>query len=144
MSNNMNQLAEFMADIVLTSHYLGEPITVQNNLLHDSEVRALKLVYTYGPLSMQDLANRLHTSKARCSQLVNALMDYKMVERTKGGDKRFIYVVTTPKGKQMVRKIRAKYIRLAEIIENRLGKTDSAELIRLLEKISPLHNIALD
>ena len=144
MSNITNQLAEFMADVVLTSHNLDEPLLTQRNALHDSEVRALKLIYTYGPLSMHELSNLLHSSKARSTQLVNALIALQMIERTKGGDRRYVYVVTTPKGKKMVQKIRFKYVKLAEAIENRLGKADCAELTRLLEKISPLHRLSID
>ena len=137
-------LADFMAEVVLTSHYLAEPQSHQKNPLHDAEVRALKIIYTNGPYSMHELAQAMHTSRPRSTQIVSSLIQKQLVERVKAGDKRMIYIVTTTKGTKTVRQLRIKYAKLAQAIEKKLGPKDSLELARLLEKISPIQQLPID
>ncbi len=70
-------LAEFLADVVMTSFYLNEPSRRTDSKLHDAEMKCLKIIKTFGPMPMQELAHYLHTTKARATQLVCALESHK-------------------------------------------------------------------
>ena len=137
-------LANFMAEVVLTSQYLADPHFYNNELLHSAEVKALKIIFTNGPISMHELAQAMHASRPRTTQIVSSLINKQLVEKVKGGDKRMIYVVTTTNGTKTVKQLRAKYTKIAKAIENKLGPKDSQELARLLKKVSPLQQLPID
>ena len=137
-------LADFMAEVVLTSHYLAEPNSKLKNPLHASEIRALKIIYSNGPFSMHQLAEVMHTSRPRCTQLVDSLLDKQLVAKVKSGDKRMTYVMTTIEGTKVVRQLRLKYKKLAKAVVLKLGKEDSKILARLLIKITPLQKLSID
>ncbi|MCV6901048.1 MarR family transcriptional regulator, partial [Escherichia coli] len=76
----------------LTSYYLAEPSSKLTHNLHDAEVRALKIIYSNGPLSMHQLSEAMYTSRPRGNQIVDSLLDKQLVDKVKGGDKRMTYV----------------------------------------------------
>ena len=137
-------MADFMAEVVLTSQYLAEPQLYNNSLLHNTEIRALKIIFTKGPISMHELAQAMYASRPRTTQIVSTLIAKQLVEQVKGGDKRMIYVITTTKGTKTVKQLRAKYTKIARAIERKLGPKDGQELARLLKKVSPLQQLPID
>jgi len=141
---NTTTLAEFLAEVVLTSHYLAEPSKRTTSLLNDAEMRALKITYSIGPLSMHQLADAMHTSKPRATQLVDILVNRSLVTKVKGGDKRVTYVSLTPKGKKAVKEMRLKYEALADAITLKLGSENTQTLTTLLGQITPLHKLTID
>lgn len=141
---NEKTIANFMAEIVLISQYLVEPDFNKKDTLHKAEIRALKIIYTKGPISMNELAQVMYNSRPRTTQIVSKLITKQLVEQVKGGDKRMIYVVTNSKGKQTVKKIRAKYTKIACAIENKLGPKDTQELARILNKVGPMQQLPID
>lgn len=122
----------------MTSHYLAEPSELNHTLLHDAEMKCLKVIHDLGPLQMHHLAGYLHATKARASQLVSALESHGYVERNTGEDHRVKIVQVTHKGTTIVTTVRAKYQRLAEAIELRLGTEKTDQLHSLLQEITPL------
>jgi DNA-binding MarR family transcriptional regulator len=138
------KLSHYLADIILTSHYLAEPAKQTTRELSDAEVRCLRIIAAHEPLSMQEIAEKLRASKPRATQLVALLEAYDMVSRTVAQDRRRMDVRATPKGKKAIALLHERYERLARAIENQLGEQDAARLRDLLEQITPLDQLSLD
>jgi DNA-binding MarR family transcriptional regulator len=142
MSNRANKhLSQFLAEVVLTSHYLAEPVSKREIEISDAEMKCLKIIAAFepsGPLGMHEIADKLHASKPRATQLVALLEAHDMVTRTVASDRRRIQVRTSAKGKRAIAKLEVRYAKLAEAIESKLGPDDTAELVRLLAQITPL------
>jgi DNA-binding MarR family transcriptional regulator len=136
-----SQLSNFIAEVVLTSHYLVEPMRKTNSELSDAEMRCLKIISTFEPISMQEIASKMYASKPRATQLVALLEAHGMVERAVATDRRRIEVVTAPGGKRAVSQLNQRYEKLALAIEEKLGKEDTATLVRLLKQITPLSKL---
>jgi DNA-binding MarR family transcriptional regulator len=136
-----NKLSEFIADVVLTSHYLAEPINKSDVEVTDAEIRCLKIIASFQPIGMQEIAQKLHASKPRATQLVALLETRNMVERTVASDRRRIEVRASAKGRRVIKKLDERYKRLAAAIEKKLGKKDAETLSRLLEAITPLSHL---
>ncbi len=132
------QLSQFLAEVVLTSHYLAEPVNKTEAEISDAEMKCLKIISTFEPIGMQDIAAKLHASKPRATQLVALLESHEMVTRTVASDRRRIVVRASSKGKRAVAKLEERYGALASAIEEKLGAADTATLCRLLEIITPL------
>lgn len=135
------QLSQFLAEVVLTSHYLAEPVSKQELALSDAEMRCLKIIASFEPIGMADIAAKLHASKPRATQLVALLEANEMVVRSVANDRRRIDVSTSPKGKRAIAKLEVRYEELAAVIERKLGARDTRELCRLLEQITPLSRL---
>jgi DNA-binding MarR family transcriptional regulator len=138
MSNTNNQLSQFLAEVVLTSHYLAEPVNKTEAEVSDAEMKCLKIINTFEPIGMQDIAAKLHASKPRATQLVALLESHDMVTRTVANDRRRIVVQTSTKGKKAIAKLEERYDALATAIEEKLGAADTVTLCRLLAIITPL------
>jgi DNA-binding MarR family transcriptional regulator len=132
------QLAQFLSEVVLTSHYLAEPVSKTEAEVSDAEMKCLKIISSFEPIGMQDIAGKLHASKPRATQLVALLESHDMVSRSVASDRRRIVVRTSTKGKKAVAKLEERYQALAQAIETRLGAADTATLCRLLSIITPL------
>lgn len=141
---NTSHLADFLADVVLTSHYLAQPSRNLSTHLNDAEMRALKIIHCCGPLSMHELAEAMHTSKPRATQLVELLHHRHLISKVKGGDKRMTYVIATKQGIQTIKEIRKKYEELAGAIEKKLTKEELKQLLLCIEKVSPLNKLSVD
>jgi DNA-binding MarR family transcriptional regulator len=137
-------LSDFLAEVVLTSHYLAEPARKTTGELSDAEMRCLRIIASFEPLSMQEIAEKLHATKPRSTQLVALLEAHDMVERTVASDRRRIDVSTTPAGREAIATLKERYDKLAMAIEKKLGKTDAAKLRELLAQITPLTRLDLD
>lgn len=137
-------LAQYIAEVVLTSHYLAEPAKKTTGELSDAEMRCLRIIAMYEPLSMQEIAEKLHASKPRATQLVALLEAHDMVERTVAEDRRRINVTTSPAGHAAIAQLQERYEKLAKAIERKLGTKDTQELRRLLHEITPLSSLPLD
>ncbi|MBL8121391.1 MarR family transcriptional regulator [Candidatus Saccharibacteria bacterium] len=138
MSAVTEQLGEFLADVVMTSHYLAEPAAEPAGNLHDAEMKCLKIIATIGPLKMHQLAETLHATKARATQLVTTLEQLGYVARGQGTDLRTKLVSATELGQAIVLDTRQKYHELAKAIELKLGTKRASELCTLLAEITPL------
>ncbi len=136
-----SQLSQFLAEVVLTSHYLAEPVSKTESSVSDAEMKCLKIINSFQPLSMQEIAAKLHASKPRATQLVALLESHEMVTRTVAEDRRRIVVQTTPRGKKAVAALDKRYDELASRIEAKLGVTDTETLCRLLSAITPLNKL---
>lgn len=135
------RLSQFIADVVLTSHYLAEPVKHTESEATDAEMRCLKVVASFQPIGMREIADKLHASKPRATQLVALLEAHGYIEREVAADRRRIEVRTTTKGKDAIKKLDERYEKLAAAIEKRLGPDDTATLSRLLEAITPLSKL---
>ena len=82
------KLSKFIADVVLTSHYLAEPVNKTEMEVTDAEIRCLKIIASFQPIGMQDIAEKLHASKPRATQLVALLEARGLVEREVASDRR--------------------------------------------------------
>ncbi len=136
-----NQLSQFLAEVVLTSHYLAEPVSKTDAEVSDAEMKCLKIISSFEPLGMQEIAAKLHASKPRATQLVALLESRDMVTRTVASDRRRIVVRASIKGKKAVALLDRRYDELAIAIEERLGTEDTATLLRLLQLITPLNKL---
>ena len=139
--NTNTQLSQFLAEVVLTSHYLAEPVNKTEAEVSDAEMKCLKIISSFEPIGMQDIAIKLHASKPRATQLVALLESHDMVTRTVASDRRRIVVRTSTKGKKAVAKLEKRYDALASAIEEKLGAADTATLCRLLAVITPLSQL---
>lgn len=135
------QLSQFLAEVVLTSHYLAEPVKKTAVEISDAEMRCLKIIASFEPLGMQDIARKLHASKPRATQLVALLEAHGMITRSVASDRRKIEVRASKKGQKTIRALEVRYERLARAIEKKLGADDTKTLSRLLESITPLSNL---
>lgn len=135
------QLSQFLAEVVLTSHYLAEPVNKTESSVSDAEMKCLKIIDSFQPLSMQEIAAKLHASKPRATQLVALLESHDMVTRSVAEDRRRIVVRTTQRGTKAVATLDKRYDELATRIEETLGETDTATLCRLLSLITPLSKL---
>jgi DNA-binding MarR family transcriptional regulator len=136
-----NQLSQFLAEVVLTSHYLAEPVSKTEAEISDAEMKCLKIINSFEPIGMQDIAAKLHASKPRATQLVALLESHDMVSRTVASDRRRIVVRSNARGKKAVALLDKRYDQLAAAIEQRLGSEDTATLVRLLQLITPLNKL---
>lgn len=134
------QLSEFLSEVVMTGYYLSEPQKSVTNLLHDSEMKCLKIIDKFGPLPILELAKLMHASKSRTTQIVNSLEAKLLINKATASDHRVKLVTTTKQGRDYVQKIKSKYDDLANQIIEQLGDQDSRLLVDLLSKITPLSN----
>ena len=141
MSISTKQLSQFLAEVVLTSHYLAEPVSKTDAEISDAEMKCLKIISTFEPIGMQDIAAKLHASKPRATQLVALLESHDMVTRTVATDRRRIVVRANNRGKKAVTELDKRYDELAAAIEDKLGPDDTATLLRLLKIITPLNKL---
>lgn len=135
------QLSQFLAEVVLTSHYLAEPVSKHDFEVSDAEMKCLKVITAFEPIGMHEIADKLHASKPRATQLVALLEAHDMVIRAVASDRRRIQVRASAKGKRAIAALEVRYDKLAYAIEQKLGKDDTAELCRLLEQITPLNRL---
>lgn len=134
-------LSQFLAEVVLTSHYLAEPPSKQVSELSDAEMRCLRIISMFEPLSMQEIAQKLGATKPRATQLVALLEANAMVKREIASDRRRINVTTSKSGKEAITTLQDRYAKLAKAIEAKLGPSDTQKLCEILEQITPLNNL---
>lgn len=135
------QLSQFLAEVVLTSHYLAEPVNKTEVEISDAEMKCLKIINSFEPIGMQEIAAKLHASKPRATQLVALLEAHDMVTRNVADDRRRIVVRASGKGRDAIAKMDERYDELAAKIEQKLGSDDTATLVRLLAQITPLNQL---
>lgn len=138
------KLSQFLAEVVLTSHYLAEPVSKRDLEVSDAEMKCLKIIASFEPIGMHEIADKLHASKPRATQLVALLEAHDMVTRAVASDRRRIQVRASAKGRRAIAKLEVRYQKLAAAIERKLGPEDTAELARLLSQITPLNGLVQD
>ena len=122
----------------MTGYYLAEPPRKSTALLHDAEMKCLKIIASFGPLQMHEVARLMHATKPRATQLVRVLQEYGYVNRIVGIDHRVKLVSPTRDGLAVVQDARHKYDDLAATIIDHLGVEQAQQLCDLLAKITPL------
>lgn len=125
----------------MTSYYLAEPTHQATNLLHDSEMKCLKIIAAFGPLPLNELAATMHVTKPRVTRLATDLVQSQLAQLETADDKRIKLVSATPAGRKLVREVQAKYQELAECIEHKLGVEKTVMLRQLLSDITPLSEL---
>jgi len=138
------QLSQFLSEVVLTSHYLAEPVSKTDAEMSDAEMKCLKIINSFEPIGMAEIAGKLHASKPRATQLVALLETHDMVTRKVATDRRRIVVRASGRGREAIAKLNERYDKLAERIEEKLGREDTATLVRLLDQITPLNQLEND
>lgn len=128
-------LAEQLSAIVMTSYYLAEPPRRQEDHLHDAEAKCLKIIHDFQPLNLQQVADLMHVTKPRVSNLVHALENKHLIKRDRGKDHRIVLLSTTNSGKVAVEHLRAKYMQLAEQIVTEIGESKTTLLSELLTDV---------
>lgn len=136
--NSVSTLSDFLAEVVMTSYYLAEPPAKSAGLLHDAEMKCLKIIAVFGPMQMRDVAAALHVTKPRVTKLVTDLCERGFIEWTTGQDKRAKLVTVTADGRDLVVVVRQRYHDLALNIESKLGAAKTRRLQQLLAEITPL------
>lgn len=131
-------LADFLAEVVMTGYYLADPPKNHQEHLHDVEAKCLKVIYAFQPISIQEVAKLMHTTKPRATQLIHSLESKNLVRRKPGEDHRVVLMSTSKKGSKVVEELREKYVNLAKSINKKIGDKRTNELCRLLSEISPL------
>lgn len=87
------------------------------------------------------LSEKMHVSKPAVSRMVKELEKKEYVVRvTSQSDKRMVFVATTSKGKAVVEKAKKEAILLISQMGEKLGESDSKELIRLLNRMHDIVN----
>ena len=89
-------------------------------------------------LTIQDLASRTVSLQPNITRMVAELESAGLVERTSGTDRRIVIVQLTPKGQEMVNKIRKP---LMDLHTNQYQKLNSEELHQLNELLIKISNV---
>jgi DNA-binding MarR family transcriptional regulator len=95
---------------------------------------------TSEPMTSSELATRMHVSSSAVTQTLNILESKRIIERVKSEhDRRVTFVVLTRKGRARLKHVsrHGGSEMLAEML-NFLGPDDSAELVRIVERIGPM------
>ncbi len=84
-----------------------------------------------------DLSIAAEMSKPAVSQMLNSLENKDMIERvTTKSDRRVVYVRLTDNGKAQLDMAGKRFGRLMEEIVEKLGQEDTAELVRIFDKLN--------
>lgn len=138
MDEDIHRLSDFLSEVVMTGYYIAEPPRKASTLLHDAEMKCLKIIHAFGPMQMHDIASLMFATKPRATQLVAGLEARGLVERKAGADHRVKEVNITETGRQTVYEAREKYRALARAIEEKIGSEKTHQLCMILEQITPL------
>lgn len=130
--------------VLRKSYVAGELHPGAFHLLHLIEKNEKKLEISdkeeYGT-SITLLSEKMHVSKPAVSRMVKELEKKEYVVRiTSQSDKRMVFVTTTSKGKNEIAKAKEEAIFLISQMGEKLGESDSKELIRLLNRLHDIVN----
>ena len=87
-------------------------------------------------VTITQIIERLQIAKPTASQMLNSLEEKGLIERIRTNeDRRVVYVKLTEKGTETLVKTHKRFSELTRAIIKKLGKEDTEELIRILEKL---------
>jgi len=92
-----------------------------------------------GPITISEIADKINVSKSAVSQIISSLEKHHIVRRkTSPEDKRLVYIVLTMRGRHVLKKINEhhKHTNILDELLVFLGEQDSAELVRLMDRIN--------
>jgi len=96
----------------------------------------IKLLEDYGPLHLAMIGEKLEIAKAQMTQLINRLVDMRMVERrTDISDRRITHVVLTDKGRVIFKEYKFQLKAALQEEMSHLTDDDLRELSVALRKI---------
>lgn len=135
MSKNISDLTN-----IIFTHYPNvrkvyrNLVSIKDVPISMTQLTCLSIVAEKGMLIMTKLAEQLNMSNQQLTKVVDALVEFDMVERiTDENNRRKIYARCTKKGEQLICKLRSE-------IENKLGyilrKKSADELDKLYECIA--------
>jgi DNA-binding MarR family transcriptional regulator len=113
----LNEIGELYAIILRISRRIAdiEPLTATQRL-------ALIEVAAVGPLRLRNLASRMDTTPATASRAVDALEQYRLVERRfDPDDGRAIQIAATAKGKRWSVRRRAEVLDVIRLLPDEVG-----------------------
>lgn len=109
------------------------------NDLSPSQTAALATLERHGPLSPSELARREQIKRPTATRVIARLVEAGLVERTADpGDKRCALVATTPEGKALLKKVRARKTAYLADRLHELDADDAAALERAAEVLERL------
>ncbi|MCL2859704.1 MAG: MarR family transcriptional regulator [Oscillospiraceae bacterium] len=87
-------------------------------------------------VTITEIIEKLQIAKPTASQMLNSLEEKSLIERIRTNeDRRVVYVKLTEKGKEVLEKAHKEFSKLTKNLITKLGKKDTEELIRILEKL---------
>lgn len=126
-------------------HLIKVSKRIQNSLslktgeyaLSPSEASALLIIDSKGDTSQIDIALKLHLKPASIVSLIDELEKLKLVKRqTQKKDRRKYEITLTKKGRQEVKKIRARTQMIENAIKSKLTAKEFSTLFSILNKLS--------
>jgi len=129
----------------LVFHLIKVSKRIQNSLglktgeyaLSSSEASALLIIDSKGDTSQIDIALKLHLKPASIVSLIDELEKLKLVKRqTQKKDRRKYEITLTEKGKEEVKKIRARTQTIENAIKSKLTASEASALLSILGKLS--------
>ena len=113
--------------------------------LKNSERRFLWLLSTMSSENLivkpSDIAKKIGITMAAVTHQINALKELGYVKLESGKeDRREVSIVITPTGKKQVTEIKKHYWKKLYTLVEFLGEDDSANLTRIIEKMSRFHS----
>ena len=105
-----------------------------------SEVIVLKIIDELNDkVKISDISNKLNISNAAVSQVIGSLESKKLLTREFSlEDRRVVYVALTKEGINMLENTQKLMNKFMDILVDKMGKEDSEELIRILNKLELL------
>lgn len=96
-----------------------------------TQLTCLSIIEKHGQLTMSDLANELSMSNQQLTKVVDALVDFDMVERRyDDGNRRKVFAKTTERGKQTLTSLREE---LSKKLDWMLHKFSDDEMDKLYD-----------
>ena len=134
-----NSHAEKIYEIMRKFHKIRTNTQTIGGMLR-SEMMMLKMIKKNSTeidgVTISTLSELLEISKSAVSQMINALEDKGYVERmTTKNDRRLVYVGLTESGEECFAKERKAFLQEMADIFAKMGEEDTADLLRLLEKL---------
>lgn len=102
---------------------------------------ALKMIAHHdGPISVKDLSQKLNITSGAVSQLIDPLVEKRLVERTEdAADRRIVRLELTKKARETFKTLRKAHLENIKSMFDDLSEGDLQTLENLLKKISVQH-----
>lgn len=137
--NRQNLLQSLIEKLVRTVHdmHMGQNFLFGNMLLSRKQIMALSFIYDNGnAVSVNSLAKFLHVTPGAVTQLVNGLVDKRMLRREANKiDRRVINIKLTPPIEKKFNAFKQKYLINSGYFFDGLDDKDISLLISLLDKV---------
>ncbi len=109
---------------------------ITDNHLTAGQFGILEALFHLGPLSQQQLAKKILSSKGNITMIIDNLEKQAIVKRTASPhDRRTTIIQLTPQGKKMISKIVPNHLKKIVTMMSVLTVTEMMELKRLCKKV---------